>query len=64
MVGQVYLAIIVSDGSLLKFFSEQDQGAALVAGECAPWEVLGAQRNSFQVCRGLLVLTRVSSKAF
>lgn len=58
----MHLVVVVSDFSLLKFLSEQDQG--LIAGKWTPPEVFGAQRRSLQVCRGLLVLTRVSSKAF
>lgn len=61
---QLYLVIIVSDFSLLEFFSEQDQGPTLIAGKPTPSEVFGAQRRWLQACRGLLVLTRVSSKAF
>lgn len=56
--------IIVSDFSLLEFFSEQDQRPTLIAGKPTPSEVFGAQRRWLQACRGLLVLTRVSSKTF
>lgn len=62
VVGQLYLVLVVSDFPLLELLSEQDQG--LIAGKWTTPEVFGAQRRSLQVCRGLLVLTRVSSKAF
>lgn len=62
VAGQLYLVVVVSDFSLLELLSEQDQG--LIAGKWTPPEVFGAQGRSLQVCRGLLVLTRVSSKAF
>lgn len=64
IAGQPYLVIILSHFSLLEFFSEQDQGSTLGAGKRTPSEVFGAQRSCLQVRRGLLVLTRVSSKAF
>lgn len=62
IAGQLYLVVVVSDFSLLELLSEQDQG--LIAGKWTPPEFFGAQRRSLQVCRGLLVLPRVSSKAF